>query len=62
MDFVHIVKVNYQQLKIQIAMLYSKLTNCPECEEIPALLADIDCKIKVFLVMLYLLSYSTKKY
>jgi len=26
-------------------MLTPRLTNCPECADIPALIADIDCKI-----------------
>jgi hypothetical protein len=39
MDYVHIA-----QLKIN-NMLYTRLTNCPECVNIPELLKRIDCKL-----------------
>lgn len=29
----------------QINMLSPRLTNCPECSSIPALLAEIDCRL-----------------
>jgi hypothetical protein len=41
MDYVHIVQVN-QKNNI---MLSPRLTNCPECANIPSLLKKIDCKL-----------------
>ena len=43
MGYVHIVQVN-QTNKINI-MLSPRLTNCPECANIPDLLNKIDCKL-----------------
>jgi hypothetical protein len=34
-------------------MLYPKLTNCKECEEIPSLLKKIDCSLNLLAVDLY---------
>lgn len=34
-------------------MLTPRLTNCPECASIPALLAEIDCKIASMAKILY---------
>jgi hypothetical protein len=34
-------------------MLYPKLTNCKECEEIPTLLKKIDCKLNSLSMDLY---------
>lgn len=43
MGYVHIAQIN-QTNKIYI-MLSPRLTNCPECANIPSLLKKIDCKL-----------------
>lgn len=34
-------------------MLFSRLTNCPQCADIPTLIADIDCKLSEMSMNLY---------
>lgn len=34
-------------------MLFSRLTNCPQCADIPSLIAEIDCKLSEMSMSLY---------
>lgn len=53
MDYVPIAQIKPKRKLKQKKMLQPSLTNCVECTTIPALINDIDCKIKEIAGNLY---------